>query len=356
MPQTSLNDEQVSRSSIPDPVVRDWDFPRSAVSALLLLRFAAELGVDSDTALRGTGVSLKDLEAPETSVKAPQELAIVRNLIASIPDTDLGYRTGRQYHLTAYGILGFAFTSSPTVREGMRMALRYLELSFAFCIPRIRLSSDSALLQLDDETIPADVRGFLVERDLAAIHTIMLDLLPIPVPVRAIALKIPEPVHSADYERDFGVIPSFGQPANVVTLDPAYLDQALPQANSHTAAMCEQECRELLARRRARQGMSRQVRDELLSGIGLSMDDVAKRLHTTARTLHRRLHSEGTSFQALRDEIRSALAEEMLTTGVLSVDDIAIRLGYAEAASFIHAFKRWTGTTPAAFARRHAPR
>lgn len=352
MPQTSIEEHQ----GIPDPTVRDWDFPRSAVSALLLTRFAAEHGMDPETALRGTGLTLQGLEAPDASVKGPQELAIVRNMIAGIPDTDLGYRAGRQYHLTAYGILGFAFTSSPTVREGMRMALRYLELSFAFCIPRVRQGSDSVLLQLDDESIPADVRGFLVERDLAAIRTIMLDLLPSRVPIRSISLKIPKPAHAGEYEREWGVMPSFGQAANLVAFDPGYLDHQLPQANSHTAAMCEFECRELLARRRARQGMARQVRDELLSGVGLSMDDVAKRLHTTSRTLHRRLSAEGTSFQALRDEVRSTRAEEMLTSGVLSVDDVAIRLGYAEAASFIHAFKRWTGTTPAAFARRHSPR
>lgn len=49
--------------------------------------------------------------------------------------------------------------------------------------------------------------------------------------------------------------------------------------------------------------------------------------------------------------MRRTLAEEMLTP--LSVDDIAIRLGYTEATPFIHAFKRWTGTTPAAHRRAH---
>jgi AraC-like DNA-binding protein len=35
----------------------------------------------------------------------------------------------------------------------------------------------------------------------------------------------------------------------------------------------------------------------------------------------------------------------------LSVDD-AVRLGYPEASSFSHAFNRWKGRTPAAYARR----
>jgi AraC-like DNA-binding protein len=81
------------------------------------------------------------------------------------------------------------------------------------------------------------------------------------------------------------------------------------------------------------------------------MDSVARQLVMSPRTLRRRLEAEGTSYRALVDEVRQALAEEMLATGALTVEDVAIRLGYAEASSFIYAFKRWKGTTPAAYAR-----
>ncbi|GAB3296891.1 AraC family transcriptional regulator [Parasphingorhabdus pacifica] len=350
MPQSRLDDQQPDRPGNRGPAVRGWDFPRSPVSALLLTRFAAEHGVTAEDVLHGSGLTPEALEKPETSITARQELAIVRNLISRVADPGLGYRAGRRYHLTAYGVLGFAFTTSPTVRDGMRTALRYLELSFAFCTPRVRQDSDSVRIQLDDESIPVDARDFLVERDLAGIHTIMLDLLPTPVPIRSIDLKISEPTHACDYERDFGVMPAFGRTANVITLDPGHLDHTLPHSCSRTA--CEHECRERLVRRPARQDLSRQVRDELRSEVGSSMEEVARRLHTSARTLHRKLRAEGNSFHGLRDELRAALAEEMLADGVMSVEDIAIRLGYSEAASFIHAFKRWTGTTPAAFARR----
>jgi AraC-like DNA-binding protein len=38
------------------------------------------------------------------------------------------------------------------------------------------------------------------------------------------------------------------------------------------------------------------------------------------------------------------------------VSDVAIRLGYAEASTFIYAFRRWTGGTPAAYRRARAGR
>ena len=224
---------------------------------------------------------------------------IVRNLVAAAPDEPdlhLGLRAGACYHLTAYGILGFAFISSPTVRDGMAVALRYLELSFAFCIPRVRTGDDALRVDLDTSAIPVDVRDFLLGRDLAAIHTIMRELLTSPIPVRGLQLSAPAPVETAAYERLFGVVPEFGCDQDAVLLDPAFLDQPLPQANPHTLAMCEAQCRDLLTDRRGRTGYARKVREQLLApdGVRMSMADVARRLHTTARTLHRRLHAEGT--------------------------------------------------------------
>nr|WP_328809445.1 helix-turn-helix domain-containing protein [Saccharothrix sp. 6-C] len=55
------------------------------------------------------------------------------------------------------------------------------------------------------------------------------------------------------------------------------------------------------------------------------------------------------SYQELLDEAR---AEELLTTNDLPVERIAARLGYGETAAFIHAFRRWHGTTPGDYGRR----
>ena len=71
----------------------------------------------------------------------------------------------------------------------------------------------------------------------------------------------------------------------------------------------------------------------------------------TPRTLRRRLLDEGTSYRALCDEAREALAEELLAAPLLAVERIAERLGYANASSFILAFKRWKGQPPQAYRR-----
>ena len=64
------------------------------------------------------------------------------------------------------------------------------------------------------------------------------------------------------------------------------------------------------------------------------------------RTIQRKLAQEGTSFKDLVEDVRKNLALEYLRSTVLSVEEIALRLGYSDAPSFSHAFKRWTGSSP----------
>ena len=81
------------------------------------------------------------------------------------------------------------------------------------------------------------------------------------------------------------------------------------------------------------------------------MEAVAQRLHTTSRTLRRRLEDEGTTFQAVLNEVRANLAKEYLATTRLSSDDIAVALGFSDTASFRAAFRKWTQHTPAEYRR-----
>jgi AraC-like DNA-binding protein len=75
-------------------------------------------------------------------------------------------------------------------------------------------------------------------------------------------------------------------------------------------------------------------------------DTLAVRLGTTPATLRRRLRSEGQSFAAIKDELRSALAQA-LRGHKLSVAEIAAELGFTEPSAFHRAFRKWTGTSPA---------
>jgi len=84
------------------------------------------------------------------------------------------------------------------------------------------------------------------------------------------------------------------------------------------------------------------------------LERTASALHLSASSLQRHLAQDGTSFQSLRDQLRRDWAIYRLRTSKLSTLAIADELGFSDAATFQRAFKRWTGTTPAATRRGSA--
>ena len=331
-----------------------WNFRRPVTSAALLARLGQEQGLTLVTCLAGTNLTEAILADPGATVVAADELQIARNLVSNLgAEEPLGLEAGLRYHLTAYGIWGYTLLSSPTLRSAIDIGLRYLDLTYAFCQIRSEVRGDELWLILDDSDIPADLRRFMVERDSAAIMTIQRELFAQAIPVKAVGYKFSEPTYPQRVQEIFGVAAHYNADCNYAVLDSRLLDLPLPQANPVTAAFCESQCQALLSQRQARSGLAAQVRDCLLKKPGHmpDMEATARVLGHSLRTLHRRLKEEGTSFRALTEEVREALAEEFLQSSHLSLEEIADRLGYAEAASFIHAFKRWKGHPPRAYGK-----
>ena len=88
---------------------------------------------------------------------------------------------------------------------------------------------------------------------------------------------------------------------------------------------------------------------EALPGGSTSVDDMAKRLNTSKRSLQRRLSEEGTNFQELLNQTRFEMSERYLNDSELSVPEISYLLGFRDTSSFFRAFHGWTGTTPGDF-------
>ncbi|MGH1347736.1 MAG: helix-turn-helix domain-containing protein [Nannocystales bacterium] len=99
---------------------------------------------------------------------------------------------------------------------------------------------------------------------------------------------------------------------------------------------------------------TRVVLMEALPSGQVGMDNVARRLAVSSRTLQRRLKDEGTTFKAVVDTTRESLARHYLHRTELSATEIAFLLGFDEATSFFRAFQRWTGTTPEALRHQSA--
>ncbi len=329
----------------------DWSIPHGIAGVRRLVEVAQSHGATLAACLEGTGIIPAAIQDSEAEIAPEQELRVIRNVVDALPQVPaLALEAGLRYHLTDFGIWGYALFSSRSLREALLLAMRYLDLSAIFGELIYKEQGDELFLRLDYSRVPAEVRQFLIERDAAAILRVQRLIDPRPAPPLRMYFEFPRPAYAGRFQELFGKMPEFGAPETVFVLDRKVSDQPLPQANEATARMCEAECQKLLARRRARSGISAKVRDIILRqpAQAADMEVVAEELCMTSRTLRRHLADQGTSFRALRDEVLMTLAEELIGTARMKLAEVAERLGYSDAAAFSHAFKRWRGVTPGA--------
>ena len=93
----------------------------NAVS-LVLNTFKAE-GLPSEALLAGSGICAADLSRADTRITTNQEMRVCANAVAL--RRDVGLALGRQMHVSAYGMLGYALLTSATFGDALRLALRY---------------------------------------------------------------------------------------------------------------------------------------------------------------------------------------------------------------------------------------
>jgi AraC-like DNA-binding protein len=166
-----------------------------------------------------------------------------------------------------------------------------------------------------------------------------------------VALARPAPRDVSRHQAVFRCPVTFDAPESVMRIAHDDLDARLPTANPEVAAATEHMLEAQLARLDRHDVVARlktSILDALPSGSPTE-EEIARALAMSQRTLQRRLADAGTSFGGVLDATRRDLAFHHLANPARQVSEIAYLLGFAEAASFNRAFRRWTGLTPSEY-------
>lgn len=171
-----------------------------------------------------------------------------------------------------------------------------------------------------------------------------------PPALRALRLRRGAPVDAAPWLRLAGIEVQFGAEVDELELDLQALRAPRPAGSAAVRVALEHALEEYAEQ--TAEGMElERVAGTVLESLreAPSQERVAERLHMTPRTLHRILQREGWSFSAIVEEHRRFLAADLLRDGSLHVGEVSDRLGYSELPAFARAFRRWYGTSPAAY-------
>ncbi|MBX8690200.1 AraC family transcriptional regulator [Mycolicibacterium porcinum] len=324
----------------------------------VLCEVAVERGVTAAQVLAGTGVAPVDLDDPDGVIRAHDEILAVRNLQAQLPDAPgLGVDVGRRSALTHMGLFGFAVMSCATLRELFSIGMRYFALTTLQIDLQLFEGAEDCVLELNAAHLPGDVQRFFIERDIAGIAATTSSFAYPVVAQYADRMLAEVSIGEEVVQPLLTLMPlpnmAFGRAHSRLHFPRAMLDEPLPQADPYTLDLCIAQCDVLMQRYEQRRGITAVVRSKLFRDTGgfPSLPEVAAELDMHPRTLRRRLADEDTSFRALVNEARSALARDLLCNVGLTVDEVSRRLGYTETSTFCHAFKRWHGVPPSAFSQ-----
>ena len=162
------------------------------------------------------------------------------------------------------------------------------------------------------------------------------------------------PDYAEQYRRILRLPVRFDAGENGVVFPISSLDRSNPSADAALMELLQQYAADQLARMPSRSRFSERVRATIRSMLPvgeLNAGAVAEKLGVSDRTLRRRLHDDGTSYQEALDDVRAELARRYLADDGRGVDAVAALLGFSDASAFTKAFRRWTGRTPTDFAR-----
>ncbi len=323
-----------------------------------IMAVARERGFDQDALRRKAGIAPGALEDPHAAVPVEQVHALVRALLDRTGDPALGLEAARHIGPETFGLLGVVALVTPTMREVIQMFIQYSHLIFSFFLHEFDEGAGvTRLLFVDDGDLGA-LRRFYLDRELAFIAESARTFWPDSYReiLRSFDFDYPEPAEAARYRSLFPCNVRFGAAQAAVVAD-FTRDRPRVDVNPLGYDLLREHLSSFAGKPAASDDLVDRIRHEITLAVTVrrvlpAADHIAATVKLSERALRRRLAMLGTSFRALTDEVVAPLAKRYLCDSRLSVAEIAERLGYSEAASFVRAFRRWTGTTPEGFRER----
>lgn len=341
---------------MPEPGVSETTV--AATLVIDMLHFLERRGHASADVCHEAGLDPAIVGRPDERVPGSRMAVLWDVAVARTRDPLVAVHMADEFHPAALDILGYVVLTCRTIGDALTCLVRYATLLNDGL--RVTLAHDGPRSIVCLEFVDGHRTNALLTESRYVADSMWIGL------ARQLRSLTGEPIiplevrfrHTTTDERTYRRVLRapvvFGAREDTFILARTDLARALPSANPALFTVFEQHAESLLDGLSTRGSIVSRVSQVIaarLKGRVPPVGEVASELAMSARNLQRALQAEQRTYQQVLDEVRSGLARRYLSNDANSVSQVAFLLGFSEAAAFHRAFKKWTGTTPAA-ARR----
>jgi AraC-like DNA-binding protein len=309
--------------------------------------------LDADALLKQVGLSPALLQSPQARISAKHYGALWR-LVAQTLDDEFFGQDSRRMKAGSFAMMCHALLGCKTLSHALERSLRFYALILDDISGSLERRGAEARLELHDRSA-APRREFAHEVLLMLLHGVCCWLVGRRIPIQRAQFAYPEPPYGAEYRTMYSSNLEFRAQRTAIVFDASYLDLPIVQNERTVKEFLRIAPENILVKYKNGSSLGARIRRRLrqsLPGELPEFEALAAEMNMTPATLRRRLHEDGTSFQAIKDQLRRDLAISHLSHSKRSTMDIGLELGFSERSAFHRAFKKWTGASPGEFRRR----
>jgi AraC-like DNA-binding protein len=313
-----------------------------------MLEKLEEQGGQQLAVLRKAGLRPEYRKQPRVLLTTQEMFAVWRAVGEVCEKPEIGLLLGTETRAERFQAVGLAALACATFGEAMDQAARYKHLT---CPEKI-------VQKNKDEEWSIEFRWLLAEEAEPAVLTecvfawvLSIARLGTGTRLSPLRLEFVQPrAHGKMIEHHFGCPVVFGGRRNAVVFRASDGQRPFVTRNSELLAMLAPQFEQELKQESDAEDFVDRVRlavQQKLTGHRPNIEDIARVLHVSSRTLQRRLQEAGLNFQRVLEQARHHLARHYLNNSVLELNEAAYLLGYEDANSFVRAFRTWEGVPPA---------
>ena len=240
-------------------------------------------GVSPKDALAGIRVSETQLGSPAVRISANEVIQSYRNAIRLSRNPHFAYQTGLRFHVSTYGMYGFAILSSTDFRRTMAFAVKYHQLAAPLVDVQFSEQDKIAVWTMSPFPFPqvdAPLYKFIVELQAGVHVSLHRDIMGQSFGASELHFTFGRPRGAKNDVEVFGCPVLYGQPENGLLFDLDWLNTSPNFGNEVTYSEVLQLCDKLLSELKLNTGVAGKVREIFLSRLGqpTSFELVAERL------------------------------------------------------------------------------